>query len=102
MVDYQGANLPGNMCEKGPGRDGCCLQNYAKMITHSEKVLSSVTFNAFKIPLTPGQAPDFETKSEGTQDKACGSILDCLQMKTISCFNVLRRYTIEKKQGIRY
>ena len=95
--------MPGSMCEKGPGRDGCCPQNYVKMLTHSDKLHLSVTFNAFKIPLTQGQAPDFETKSEDhKKDKACGSILDRLEMKTISFFNVLRRSAIEKRQGIRY
>lgn len=103
VADHQGVGLPGSRCEKGPGRDGCCLQNYVKTVTHRERLLSSVTFNTFKIPLTQGQAPDFETKSEEhRKGKACGSILDCLEMKTVSFFNVLRRRTIEKRQRIRY
>lgn len=41
-ANYWGVSLPGSTCEKGAGRDRRCLQNYLRMVTHSEKLLSSV------------------------------------------------------------
>lgn len=72
------------------------------MVTHGEKLLSSGTFNAFKIPLMQGQPPALETKSEGDRKDKCDSIPDCLEMETKSSFSLLQSSTSEERQGRRY